>query len=525
MRLLAFILFSPTVAFTAGTYTNPVISATLADPTVISHAGRYYLYATGDVDGDNGYRVYISTNLVHWKRGPVVFKPGVPHVWAPDVWRDPSSGRFYLYYTANKTVGVAVADTPTGPFVNPKKLFDAAIDAHLFCDDDGKLYLYFVKFPGFRITVQPMRTPTEPGGEPTAVLQPESDWEKRAGEVTEGPWMIKRNGLYYLLYSGSGANTPDYAVGYATARSPLGPFQRAPHNPILRRSENVFGPGHGCAIQDRAGQWWFVYHQKKFEKTGWERFVCLDRLRFDEQGRLFGQATRGVELPTPVTAIVPAKPTSHTIRTIEGWTVHVDDRLLGGPDAALGERALRLLENRLFQIALVLPPDKVAKLRQVPIWLDRTHGKLTGMQYHPDPNWLRDHGYSTNLARSVHIPDAPRFVTARDHYVRQPWAVLHELAHAYHHQVLGHDHPEILAAWKRIKDSGQLESVLHIFGKRERHYALTNEQEFFAEMTEAYFGMNDFFPFNRAELKDSFPEVYKLMRNIWESPPRTAPLP
>jgi len=285
----------------AGTFRNPIIEANLADPSVIFHEGRYYLYATGDVNGDNGYRAYTSTDLVHWRRGPVVFQPGERHIWAPDVWRDPASGKFYLYYTANKTVGVAVANGPLGPFTNPRKLFDDAIDAHLFRDDDGKLYLYFVKFPGFRITVQPMRAPTEPMGESKVLLQPESDWEKRAGHVTEGPWMIKRGRLYYLLYSGSGADTPDYAVGYATATSPLGPFQRAPHNPIIYRSEGVFGPGHGCAIQDRAGQWWHVYHQKKTAKREWDRFICLDPLRFDTEGRLFGQATRNSDQPAPVT--------------------------------------------------------------------------------------------------------------------------------------------------------------------------------------------------------------------------------
>jgi beta-xylosidase len=155
--------------------------------------------------------------------------------------------------------------------------------------------------PGFRITVQPMRSPIEPAGAARVVLQPESAWEKRAGHVTEGPWVLKRGGRYYLLYSGSGADTPDYAVGYATAASPLGPFERAAHNPILQRGEGLFGPGHGSALRDRAGQWWYVYHQKKTARIEWDRFVSLDPLRFDAQGRLFGQATRGVEQPAPVT--------------------------------------------------------------------------------------------------------------------------------------------------------------------------------------------------------------------------------
>jgi xylan 1,4-beta-xylosidase len=315
------------------TYQNPVIATTLADPTVLLHDGTYYLYATGDANGDNGTRVYTSGNLVDWKRGPVVFQPGQPHVWAPDVWRDPDSGRFYLYYTVNKTIGVAQADSPLGPFKIVRKFVDQAIDAHLFRDDDGKLYLYYVQLPGFRITVQQMAGPTELAGQPRLVLTPESDWERKAGHVTEGPWIIKRQDRYYLLYSGSGANTPDYAVGYATADDPLGPFTRAEHNPIIHRSagrpqdtspdsasetegrrkarpgrptnhlspdtKNVYGPGHGCAIQDAEGQWWHVYHQKRSPRIAWDRDICIDPLQFDEKGRLQGRATRATPHAAP----------------------------------------------------------------------------------------------------------------------------------------------------------------------------------------------------------------------------------
>ncbi len=282
------------------TFQNPLLPGNLADPAVIRHGGIFYLYATGEVDGDNGTRAYTSTNLVDWEKGPVVFRPGKPHVWAPDVWRDPASGRFYLYYTVDQTVGVADADNPLGPFTMRRKFFDQAIDAHLFRDEDGRLYLYYVQLPGFRISVQAMSGPTEPAGEPRLLLRPESEWEKRSGQVTEGPWIIKHAGRYYLLYSGSGADTPNYAVGYAIADSPLGPFTRAPHNPIVQRSEGLFGPGHGCAIQDDAGQWWHVYHQKANDRVEWKRFLCMDRLWFDPEGRLFGRATRGQAQPAPV---------------------------------------------------------------------------------------------------------------------------------------------------------------------------------------------------------------------------------
>jgi hypothetical protein len=98
--------------------------------------------------------------------------------------------------------------------------------------------------------------------------------------------------------------------------------------------------------------------------------------------------------------------------------------------------------------------------------------------------------------------------------------ILHELAHAYHDQVLGFDEPRIKEAYEKYKKSGRGEKALLYDGKRVKHYALTNHKEFFAEMTESYFGVNDFFPFNRAELKEAEPEIHALMADIWEAPPR-----
>jgi hypothetical protein len=219
-------------------------------------------------------------------------------------------------------------------------------------------------------------------------------------------------------------------------------------------------------------------------------------------------------LALPLTAAEPPKPTSHTVRDVQGWTVHIDDRLLNGPDAELGTLAIGLLEGQLRVIALVLPDDKVKRLRKVPIWLDRSHGKLVPAQYHPSAGWLADNGYSRELAKAVHIPDAKYFAGARFQR-EQPSAVLHELAHAYHDQVLGFDDPEIKTAWEAFVKSGKYKKVLHVNGSLRDHYALTNEKEFFAEMTEAYFGRNDFYPFNSAELKRDEPELFKLLEKVW----------
>jgi hypothetical protein len=203
---------------------------------------------------------------------------------------------------------------------------------------------------------------------------------------------------------------------------------------------------------------------------------------------------------------------------VEGWAVRVDDRLLRAPDADLGARALRFLEAKLSDIKAVVPADKVKKLQEVPIVLDLAHGGLGPMQYHPSADWLKANGYAPDLAGCVHLPRAPDVATARN--VReQPWVILHELAHAYHHRVLGFDEPRVREGFERYKRGGRGERALRHDGRRVRHYALADHKEFFAEMTETYFGANDFFPFNRAELKEAEPAVYELMAAVWGPAP------
>jgi dipeptidyl-peptidase-4 len=95
--------------------------------------------------------------------------------------------------------------------------------------------------------------------------------------------------------------------------------------------------------------------------------------------------------------------------------------------------------------------------------------------------------------------------------------MLHELAHAWHDQVLGFDHPGIRAAWEAAQARGNYESVLHVSGKQRRHYALTNHKEFFAECSEAYFGTNDFYPFVRAELAQHDPGALEILEETWNA--------
>ena len=291
------------------TYRNPIIDRLgPADPTVIRYQGRYYLYPTTD---SRGYDVFVSDDLVHWEEKGKVFRDPRGGVWAPDVFHHKTGdGRCYLYYTRNaskptegqggKEIGVAVADSPLGPFADKAVLAADSIDAHLFQDDDGKLYLYYVHLAGgFKIMVQPMTDPLTKQGAPRKVIQPTEPWEKISGEVTEGPWMMKRQGTFYLMYSGTGADSPNYGVGYATSKSPLGPFVKYSGNPIAQRGGSVLGPGHHCVIEGPDGHLWMIYHQKASTKKGWDRFLAIDPLWFDEQGVIHVKTTHGTDEPAP----------------------------------------------------------------------------------------------------------------------------------------------------------------------------------------------------------------------------------
>ena len=224
-------------------------------------------------------------------------------------------------------------------------------------------------------------------------------------------------------------------------------------------------------------------------------------------------------------AEAPALPTAHTTRDIEGWTVRVDDRLLHGDGAAVGTRALKLLTARLVAITIVMPEKSLAKLRAITIELDLDYGDLKAMQYHPSAGWLKSHGYSETLAKCAHIPNAEGFLSPYENH-RMPWVVLHELAHGFHDQVIGFEEPRVTAVWKKFCESGKYKSVLTSPGHMREHYGLTNQKEFFAEMTEAYFGSNDFYPFVTGELMQAEPETFALLEDIWGPlPGRPQPKP
>jgi dipeptidyl-peptidase-4 len=157
----------------------------------------------------------------------------------------------------------------------------------------------------------------------------------------------------------------------------------------------------------------------------------------------------------------------------------------------------------------------LAKLQQLEIWLEHSHPTLKAKQYHPSRDWLVANGHDPRLTRKVHIPQA-RDLLSREQMLKHPAVILHELAHAYHDQVLGFEHPAIIAAYEKAKAAGNYEEVLAHTGRRVRHYGLTNHKEYFAEGTEAFFYRNDFYPFVRAELEVHDPTLLKLLTEIWE---------
>lgn len=200
-------------------------------------------------------------------------------------------------------------------------------------------------------------------------------------------------------------------------------------------------------------------------------------------------------------------------KQIEGWTVLLDPELFEPDNKETSEAALTALANHLQRIKYIVPKERVAELQKLQIWMDWKH-ELGNMQYHPGRGWLLANGYDPRLVKHVHIPRAKNLLDPGQ-WAKHPYVVLHELAHAYHDQVLSFDHPEVIDVYKQMKEEGIYDEVLLYTGRKVKHYGLTNHKEYFAESTEAYFGVNDFYPFVRAELKQYDPRMFDLMQKIW----------
>jgi beta-xylosidase len=276
-------------------YFNP-LPVEIADPSVLRHNGVYYLYGTSAPS--EGFRVWSSTDLVHWEARPLAFRKtatswGRNHFWAPcAVERD---GAFYLYYNAVGPVGgrrtshricVARSDSPLGPFVDVKAPFldigCAVIDAEVFVDADGRGYLYYSKDisenPVSEVFVVPLSddllTVT---GQPVPCIRPSQAWE--GNRWNEAPCVFRHGDTYVMTYSARCFSDPLYGVGYATASSPLGPWLKGPNNPILRRTDEVSGPGHNCVTTSPDGrELMILYHTHQSPLGGCDRQLAMDRL-------------------------------------------------------------------------------------------------------------------------------------------------------------------------------------------------------------------------------------------------------
>ena len=284
------------------TYQNPLLSD-VADPDILFHNGTYYLYSTTSPKQIGGIRVYTSTDLTHWTDKGLAMKKGKYNwgkkdFWAPGIIE--RNGKFYMYYVANVHLCVAVSDSPLGPFkqekFGPIHSKTEEIDANIFRDDDGQYYLYFVRFTkdkknqnviwGAKLN-DDMRTIDE--SSLTKLLVPSQSWEKHMTQVNEGPYMIKKDGIYYLTYSGSDFKSPMYGVGYATSKNPLGSYHKYKNNPILQSTNAVHGPGHnGIITSPDSKEMFIVYHRHKNLNTPEPRKFAIDRMRFakDEDGKI-----------------------------------------------------------------------------------------------------------------------------------------------------------------------------------------------------------------------------------------------
>lgn len=305
-------------------FQNPIIQENFADPFVLKVGSTYFVYATNS----SGRNISLakSNDLIQWQiLGDAM--PALPKwakltgglVWAPEVIH--INDIYVMYYTARdkvsnkQCVGVAVSDNPEGKFKdnNSAPLVCQAdsggtIDASPFRDEDGKLYLYY-KNDGnccnlaTYIYVQEL---AQDGlsliGEPVSLIRNDKAWE---GHVVEAPTMFKHDDIYYLFFSANNYAGHEYAVGYASCESPLGPCFDAEENPILasdldNKDAMVIGPGHQTFL-DVNDQTWIIYHAWEVvsnSRKGDRRFVWMDRIDWqDGKPKVLGPTT--TEQPIP----------------------------------------------------------------------------------------------------------------------------------------------------------------------------------------------------------------------------------
>lgn len=282
-------------------YNNSVgIMPKIGDPFVLRSGGKYYLYGTDAGSAHLGFKVYESTDLINWSKPVGVHKGGraldkedswgSEKFWGAEVYE--RNGKFYMYYTVEEHLAIATSDSPLGPFIQKEKKPvrpHKEIDPHLFVDDDGTAYMYYVSFENKSndIYVVEMEddwiTPKEETK--TRCIWFTDPWEHADPNyakwpVTEGSAVLKHKGVYYLFYTGNHFLSPKYAVGYATATSPFGPWKKFKGNPVLSETDKLRGTGHNSFVRAPNDELIMVYHSHKDPTTVHPRKMAIDRGKF-----------------------------------------------------------------------------------------------------------------------------------------------------------------------------------------------------------------------------------------------------
>ena len=292
---------------------NPIFPGWYADPEGVVLDGKFWIYPTysAPYDEQTFMDAYSSPDLVHWTKHPrVLSKENIPWLrralWAPAVIE--ANDRYYLFFGGNDIqnnseiggIGVAVADNPAGPFkdVLGKPLIDKIvngaqpIDQFVFRDDDGTYYMYYGGWGHCNIVkLSPDLLGVVPFDDGTVYK------EVTPQDYVEGPFMLKRNGKYYFMWSEGGWGSPDYRVAYAIADSPFGPFHR--EGIILQQDAGVAtGAGHHSVVRGKGkDEWYIIYHRRPLGETAANsRATCIDRMYFDKKGKISRGDVDGTQL-------------------------------------------------------------------------------------------------------------------------------------------------------------------------------------------------------------------------------------
>ncbi|MEV5437612.1 family 43 glycosylhydrolase [Streptomyces sp. NPDC052682] len=270
---------------------SPVLPGLNADPNIVRFGDTFYLYPTTDgFEGWSGtrFKAYSSKDLVHWKDHGVILDLG-PDVswadsraWAPTIAE--KDGRYYFYFCADANIGVAVSDSPTGPFKDAlgKPLLKAGafpgqmIDPAVFTDDDGRSYLYWGNGHAY---VAPLNADM-------TSLDTSQVKDITPGGYNEGSFVIKRDGTYYFMWSENDTRDENYRVAYATGPSPTGPWTK--RGVILEKdlALGIKGPGHHSVVHvPHTDDWYIAYHRFALPGgDGTHRETTVDRLEFGPDG-------------------------------------------------------------------------------------------------------------------------------------------------------------------------------------------------------------------------------------------------